>query len=109
LSYLFAAIYFFNGFEIALGTHIVIIFFLTSSMIFYAPKRKKSKAMIEFIYSILCCSGFVGLKLLDLQLGSMHKIFTVVSGHFMSKVFDIGQIYFMLRFFEVFCIEEKEE
>jgi TMEM187 protein family len=51
-------------------------------------------------YALVCCCGFVGLKYWDHELATVYPpLFTVLSGHFWSKVCDVGQAHFISRFF----------
>ncbi len=84
------------GFELALGCHILLAVLsgLISHSRFYNDKVTYYMAM-----SFLSCAGFVVLKLLDHELPKWHWIFTIVSGHFLSKMCDFMQIYYVNGFF----------
>jgi hypothetical protein len=91
------------------SVHIFSALLGTGIMIKSAPKAHKSRAVVQFIYAVASCTAFVVLKLLDHHLATQHPGFKIVSGHFLSKLGDIGQIYFALKFFEVFCAENKSK
>lgn len=84
------------GFEIALAVHVIIA--IVGALVVY-QKYPSSDCRYPFIMSIICCCGFVGLKLLDLELPKFHPIFTKISGHFLSKIADIYQIHYVNRYF----------
>ncbi|XP_076099776.1 transmembrane protein 187-like [Mytilus galloprovincialis] len=84
------------GFEIALGVHIIIA--IIGAILAY-QKFPSSDCKYPFVMSILCCAGFVGLKLIDLDLPKVHPIFTKISGHFLSKIADIYQIHYVNMYF----------
>ncbi len=85
-----------NGFDIILGIHISCAIFY-GSMLYWNTSSKKAKR--DFWIAILLCAGFVVLKLLDLHLPEYHPIFTTFSGHFLSKICDFLQMYFVAKFF----------
>lgn len=90
------AIFIPNGFIIALFVHILLL--LTSSvrvLIQFGDQRSTT----YFVLGLLSLSGFVILKLFDLELAQLcPKLFTVLSGHFWSKICDILQIHFCAKF-----------
>ncbi|KAL3851843.1 hypothetical protein ACJMK2_015545 [Sinanodonta woodiana] len=85
-----------RGFEATLMFHITLA--VVGALISW-QKYPQAKALSPFIGAILCCAGFVGLKLIDLELPSYHPIFKLISGHFLSKVCDIYQVHFVNKFF----------
>lgn len=85
-----------TGFEIALGGHIVCALFYATLLYSSTTSKKAGRA---FWISLVMCCGFVGLKLLDLELPKYHPVFTTVSGHFLSKVCDFLQVYYVAQFF----------
>ncbi|KAK7488596.1 hypothetical protein BaRGS_00020213 [Batillaria attramentaria] len=84
------------GFEIALGCHILVAVTEAVLMLLRYPSED---SQLYFILGALSCAGFVGLKLLDLELPKFHWFFTYISGHFLSKISDILQIHFTNEFF----------
>ncbi|ESO95831.1 hypothetical protein LOTGIDRAFT_56839, partial [Lottia gigantea] len=79
------------GFEIVLGCHI--LWAVTGGVLAY-QRYPSSHSQLNFILACLFCIGFVILKLLDLHLVQYHTVFTILSGHFLSKICDILQIYY---------------
>jgi hypothetical protein len=65
---------------------------------------KRGSVWKHFFAAVLCCTGFVVLKLLDHHLAAVHDVFKIASGHFWSKWCDIGQILFVMLFFEELSI-----
>lgn len=84
------------GFEICLGFHILGA--LCGGLLAYW-KHPTKESLSYFTGGLIMCAGFVFLKLLDLILPSISFIFQYVSGHFLSKICDAGQIYFVNMFF----------
>ncbi|EDO49776.1 predicted protein, partial [Nematostella vectensis] len=95
LSYA-AALFHDQGFEFSLGLHIL-------AAVAYSVRtqtRIGNKTSLKyFVYACVSCSGFVFLKLADHYLGQF-DIFQRFSGHFWSKIADIGQIYCVLKYFQ---------
>ncbi len=85
-----------HGFEIVLGLHIVCALFYASTLYWNTTSRKAGR---DFWLAICMCAGFVVLKLLDLELPKYHPVFTTVSGHFLSKICDFLQVYYVSKFF----------
>ena len=85
-----------EGFEICLGIHILLAIY---GAVIAWRKFPSSKVGPAFIGAVISCSGFVILKLLDHELVKYHRIFQYVSGHFLSKIFDIFQIHFVNKYF----------
>lgn len=83
------------GFEIALGCHIILA--VIESVVMYR-KYPSEDSQLYFFLAVISCSGFVILKLLDLELPKVHWIFSYVSGHFLSKICDIFQIHYTNEF-----------
>ncbi|XP_045164524.2 transmembrane protein 187-like isoform X2 [Mercenaria mercenaria] len=83
------------GFEICLGVHIC---FAVGGAVFAWMKAPQAKCRNSFICALISCAGFVVLKLLDLELIKYAEFFKYISGHFISKVFDIGQVHFVNMF-----------
>lgn len=91
----FLSLYHTLGFEISLGVHIC---FAVTGAIFAWMKVPQAKCKTSFICAVLSCSGFVVLKLFDLELIKYFDIFRYISGHFISKVCDIFQVHFVNNF-----------
>ncbi|XP_077988034.1 transmembrane protein 187-like [Glandiceps talaboti] len=84
-----------RGFDLALG---VLIISAVLSVVRVHQKHNVKDNIFVFLYAVLSCAGFVGLKLSDHYL-AQYKIFQYLTGHFWSKVCDILQIHFVCRFF----------
>ena len=84
------------GFEVALGLHIVTVLLYT-----YRTQSRlgTTKSRLYFVLALLCCTGFVLLKLCDHHL-ARYEMFRRFTGHFWSKVCDVAQLHFALRYFE---------
>ena len=93
------------GFEVALGVHII-------SSIYFGVKLyrryKTNGSYCAMVNAICCCVGFVVLKLLDHHLVHLNSIFTVLSGHFWSKIADFMQIHYVFLFFWE-CMEARDK
>ncbi|XP_070558888.1 transmembrane protein 187-like [Ptychodera flava] len=94
LSYLPHTLYH-RGFEIALGIHIV--FAVVSAVRIHRMYPVQANLTV-FVCAVVCCSGFVFLKLADHYLASF-LLFRYLTGHFWSKVCDFLQIHFVCQFF----------
>jgi len=81
-----------TGFELALAVHVLIVI-VTAVRLQGKYGDVQSRAM--FIKALLCCAGFVILKVLDLPL-AQYWTPNVVSGHFLSKLCDVGQMYYVV-------------
>jgi len=81
-----------TGFDLALAAHVLIVI-VTAVRLQGKYGDVQSRAM--FIKGLLCCAGFVILKVLDLPLAAYWTP-NVVSGHFLSKVCDVGQMYYVV-------------
>lgn len=84
------------GFEAALGLHILFAVLIGITCQLKAGTQSSSKYLV---FAVLSCFGFVFLKINDHQLGRSHWIFKRLSGHFLSKICDILQINFVVKFF----------
>ena len=84
------------GFEMVLGAHIFAVLMCGSTLYCHTTSRKAGR---PFWISVITCTGFVALKLLDLELPKYHPIFYTLSGHFLSKICDFLQIYYVAQFF----------
>lgn len=98
-------LYYDIGFEIALGLHIILG---VGGAVLAYRKYYTPDAQTPFICAILCCTGFVILKLLDLHLAKIHPFFTKVSGHFLSKIADFLQIHYVSKFFMALTFKKIE-
>lgn len=92
------------GFEAALSMHIAVA--VTIGIICQLKSGTKN-SFKYLMYAILCCFGFVLLKVYDHDLGRQHWIFKTISGHFLSKICDILQIHFVEEFFLTILAAEK--
>ena len=89
LSY-FLSLYSDIGFDIALGIHMLI-----AVRAGYEAHQARGSAQSGAVFgkAVLCCLGFVVLKLADLPLRDYWTP-NCFSGHFLSKICDVGQIYY---------------
>lgn len=84
------------GFEIALACH---IFAVTGCALVMYKRNPSHTAQTAFFKAVICCIGFVGLKLLDETLAEWSTFFMYLSGHFWSKIADFLQIHYACLFF----------
>jgi len=94
------------GFDAALGVHILTAVSGAIHLIRKFPERKLST---PFLCAIVCTMGFVFLKLGDHWLADQHRFFTILSGHFWSKICDALQIHFVCSLFFKFNSFEYEK
>jgi hypothetical protein len=88
------------GFEIALAIHIPVVVALSWRVHMISEAVSSQERIDAYIKALLCCAGFVLLKLADHLLASqLPSLFTVFSGHFWSKVADFMQIHYVCKFF----------
>jgi len=100
-----------RGFDFALAVHIllavcIVTLLLTRVTLSTTPGgggEDSQFILLPFLATIVACSLFVALKLLDFVLPSYHPVFRHVSGHFLSKIADAAQIHFILLFFDRLC------
>lgn len=85
-----------KGFEVSLAFH---IFFAVYNGIKIYRMYPSKGALYALLMAVLCCCGFVGLKLADPILGKFHPFFRVLSGHFWSKIADFMQLHYVSKFF----------
>lgn len=104
LSYLLTLVHKY-GFELALALHIV---FAVYGAVTINRKFPIKEAQQPFVWALICCIGFVVLKLLDLELPKINQMFEKISGHFLSKIADIFQIYFVNKYFEVLTLHKND-
>ncbi|KAG8513824.1 Transmembrane protein 187 [Galemys pyrenaicus] len=82
------------GFEVALGVHIA----TAVGQALRVYWRQGSTASGTYLaLAVLCCLGFMGLKLYDHELARW-CLFQRLTGHFWSKVCDVLQFHFALLF-----------
>lgn len=86
------------GFEAVLGLHIL------AALVYSLRTQCKSglgtdRSWISLILALVSCVGFVCLKLADHYLAQF-SLFQTFTGHFWSKVCDVGQIHFAVNFFK---------
>ncbi|KAK3102753.1 hypothetical protein FSP39_013667 [Pinctada imbricata] len=93
------------GFEIALAFH---IFVAVIGGVTAYRKFPATSAPRTFFGALLSCVGFVVFKLLDLELPKYHSLFTFISGHFISKIADILQIYYVNVYFEALTLHKNK-
>lgn len=84
------------GFEVALSCHIVAAVYC--GIVVYQANRRR-ETLSAFLKAVLCCAGFVCLKLLDGSLAQSSFFFRYLSGHFWSKIADFLQIHYACQFF----------
>ena len=93
-----------RGFEVALAAHICGVtaqawrVYRRSST---ATELNRERQLAAFIRAVVCCAGFVLLKLADWYLAHQLPIpFAVFSGHFWSKIADFMQTHYACQFLE---------
>jgi hypothetical protein len=86
------------GFEIALVIHLVLIFVTIIRLHLYSQKNDDASFRLNLIFKgTLCCTGFVLFDLFEIYLASVFpSVFTICSGHFLSRMCDALQIYFVI-------------
>lgn len=92
------------GFEIVLGMHIICTIVIGIHCQYKAGSLKSFKLLM---YAVICCIGFILLKVYDLHFRQKHWIFKRISGHFLSKICDILQIHFVAEFFLEILVKRK--
>ena len=103
LSYFFS-LYSPIGFDIALGIHMVIA--VGAGYEAHLARGSDHSAAV-FRKAVLCCVGFVVLKLADLPLREYWTP-NCLSGHFLSKICDVGQIYYAAELTYVLNVKQIE-
>lgn len=89
-----------NGFEMALAVHIVGVIIAAWQVHMVAADVTYTQRSRAFFMALVCCTGFVVLKLADHELVAIWpSFFSVLSGHFWSKVADFLQIHYTFKFF----------
>jgi len=94
------------GFELVLGLHIlaIVIFATKVHQRFYTTAANRAYWM-----AVVCCAGFVILKLLDHTLAAWAPLpFAYLTGHFWSKIADFLQIHYICMFFIHSSFSEKK-
>jgi len=109
-SYGLAVLYTY-GFEVALAAHIVIVVAQAWWVVqrSTASEFHRQRCWTAFIRAVICCIGFVSLKLSDWHLLRMLPIpFALLTGHFWSKVADFMQAHYACQFLEAaLCSKTK--
>jgi len=93
-----------RGFEVALGAHICGVV----AQAWCVHRRSSADTEVDrqrrwaaFSRAVVCCAGFVSLKLADWHLVRLLPIpFAVLSGHFWSKIADFMQAHYACQFLE---------
>ena len=94
------------AFDAVLGVHILTA---VSGAIHLIRKYPERKLWTPFLCAIVCNVGFIFLKLGDHWLADTHQFFTILSGHFWSKICDALQIHFVCSLFFKFNSFEYEK
>ena len=81
------------GFDVALVVHIVLVICVGIEAL---KARGDAQSRSTFYRAILCCVGFVVLKLADLPLRDYWTP-NCISGHFLSKICDVAQIHYAAK------------
>jgi len=92
------------GFEVALAAHITGVV----AQAWWVHQRSlaerevdRQKRQTAFFRAVVCCAGFVSLKLADWHLARLFPIpFAIFTGHFWSKVADFMQAHYSFQFLE---------
>jgi len=92
------------GFEVSLGVHVALAFILSLLVL---AKNWSNQGLLAFTASLFFCLWFVILKPMDRVLPNYGRVFQYVSGYFLSKVANIGQLYFVFRFFYVISTDNS--
>lgn len=88
------------GFEVALAIHVILVVMFAWRAHSLAPSAVYQERTGSFLKALFCCVGFVVLKLADHRLAAVWpSFFTILSGHFWSKVADFLQIHYTCQFF----------
>lgn len=88
------AIKFESGFEAALGCHVLLAVYKGIQVQLRLGNHRTFRYLV---LAVLCCAGFVVLKLLDHWLAQFW-LFQRVTGHFWSKVCDVLQFHYSFCF-----------
>ena len=93
-----------RGFEVALGAHISGVV----AQAWWVHRRLSAETELDrqrrwgaFVRAVVCCTGFVTLKLGDWHLARLLPVpFAVLTGHFWSKIADFMQVHYSCQFLE---------
>ncbi|CAF1027000.1 unnamed protein product [Adineta steineri] len=87
-----------HGYEVTIGTHLILILVAVIRLHMTLKNEKDTNFRVCLLcICASCCIGFVLFDLLELYLATLWpSMFTVWSGHFFSRVCDILQIHFMI-------------
>ena len=98
LSYPVLAGIYSRGFEVVIGVHFILVCSAIIRLhLIQQEKNDPSHRAYLICIALLCCTGFIAFDLLELYLASLWpSIFTVCSGHFLSRLCDILQIHFTM-------------
>lgn len=105
MSSYFLTLYSALAFDVVLGLHILLA---VSGAVYLIRKHPERSLLTPFLCAIVCTCGFVFLKLGDHQLAELNPFFTILSGHFWSKICDAMQIHFVCKLFFNFNSYEYE-
>ena len=84
------------GFEVCLAVHVLLA---VAGALAAWGANSQARCGKYFILALLSCAGFVGLKVIDLDLPQYSPIFNILSGHFLSKICDVLQIHYVNHYF----------
>lgn len=88
------SLFFTLGFDASLTVHILLVI---GAVLEVQLSHGNSDTMNSLVKALICCAGFVVLKVADLPLREFWTP-NCISGHFLSKICDIGQIYYAAQF-----------
>ena len=94
------------GFDFALAIHIPISVYYGCRVFF---RHRTGDTKYCFVMCLVSVSMFVFLKLADKPLGTMHPVFTVISGHFISKIGDVMQVHYCMLFFLSVAMDQSKQ
>ncbi|XP_028834112.1 transmembrane protein 187 [Denticeps clupeoides] len=94
-----------RGFEAALAGHVA---FAVAEGFALQRRRGDGRSLRYLLLAVLCCGGFVLLKVLDHAL-ARHWAFQHLTGHFWSKVCDILQFHYSLSFLSYLHQKKTED
>jgi len=97
-----------RGFEVALGAHICgVVAEAWRVQRLALTEHDRQRQLSAFIRAVVCCTGFVTLKLADWYLvHHFPMLFAVLSGHFWSKIADFLQIHYACQFIEAALVSK---
>ena len=90
-----------HGFEMALAVHLILIFSATIRLHSNLQKKNNASLLLCLIcMGTICCTGFVLFDILEFYLAARWpSVFTVCSGHFLSRLCDTMQIHCVIALF----------